>query len=78
MNKIIQAISNHLAKHNIKHSIITDPQAPTWIRIYHRKYTTITHYTPDNTILITTHKQNQEIHPEDPQLFHKILQVLQT
>ena len=78
MKLIIQAISNHLTKHNI-----TNHTSLNSIRIYHRGYTTVTHYSQDNIITIFTYYtpsttyNHIALNPTDPELFPKILKTVQ-
>jgi hypothetical protein len=80
MNLTLQAISNHLNKHNIHHTITDqDPTDPTYTYI-ETNHTEIWH-TPNNTILIINFNNtiliNQQIHLADPELLPKLLKVLQ-
>jgi hypothetical protein len=83
MTKIIQAISNHLNKHKIKHTTYQTVTTHEWIGIQPEKHPTYTTHTNtirhhNNTILIYTNgKDTTIIEPADPNLLQKILQLIQ-
>jgi hypothetical protein len=84
MNKILQAISNHLTNHNITHDIWYGKWIGIWTHNpnHAADYTTKIQLNPDNTIQISnsnthTDPNTTTLHAADPNLLPRILQILQ-
>jgi hypothetical protein len=70
---ILQAISNYLTEHNIKHKTTNS-------FIYHPDTQTNIYQAPDNTIIVSQPpylSKYTTLDPADPNLLQKILKVLQ-